>query len=102
MGRCRFNKKGQIEAKREAGLLLKESQFKFDLVLTSYLRRSINTCKICLKELNNDDVIVNSSWRLNERHYGNLQGLNKAETAENMEMNKCKSGGEAIILLPLQ
>ena len=62
--------------------MLKESQFKFDLVLTSYLRRSINTCKICLKELNNDDVIVNSSWRLNERHYGNLQGLNKAETAE--------------------
>ena len=76
-----LTKKGQIEA-REAGLLLKESQFKFDLVLTSYLRRSINTCKICLKELNNDDVIVNSSWRLNERHYGNLQGLNKAETAE--------------------
>ena len=62
--------------------MLKESQFKFDLVLTSYLRRSINTCKICLKELKNDDVIVNSSWRLNERHYGNLQGLNKAETAE--------------------
>ena len=76
-----LTKKGQIEA-REAGLLLKESQFKFDLILTSYLRRSINTCKICLKELNNDDVIVNSSWRLNERHYGNLQGLNKAETAE--------------------
>ena len=76
-----LTKKGQIEA-REAGLLLKESQFKFDLVLTSYLRRSINTCKICLKELKNDDVIVNSSWRLNERHYGNLQGLNKAETAE--------------------
>ena len=72
---------GKDEA-RKAGLLLKESQFKFDLVLTSYLRRSINTCKICLKELNNDDVIVNSSWRLNERHYGNLQGLNKAETAE--------------------
>ena len=72
---------GKDEA-RKAGLLLKESQFKFDLVLTSYLRRSINTCKICLKELNNDDVIVDSSWRLNERHYGNLQGLNKAETAE--------------------
>ena len=76
-----LTKKGQIEA-REAGLLLKESQFKFDLVLTSYLRRSINTCKICLKELNNDDAIVNSNWRLNERHYGNLQGLNKTETAE--------------------
>ena len=76
-----LTKKGQIEA-REAGLLLKESQFKFDLVLTSYLRRSINTCKICLKELNNDDAIVNSYWRLNERHYGNLQGLNKTETAE--------------------
>ncbi len=76
-----LTKKGQIEA-REAGLLLKESQFKFDLVLTSYLRRSINTCKICLKELNNDNVMVSSNWRLNERHYGNLQGLNKTETAK--------------------
>ena len=70
-----LTKKGQIEA-REAGLLLKESQFKFDLVLTSYLRRSINTCKICLKELNNDDAIVNSNWRLNERHYA-LKFLNQ-------------------------
>ena len=76
-----LTKKGQIEA-REAGLLLKENRFKFDLVFTSYLQRSINTSKICLKELKNDNVIVNSFWRLNERHYGNLQGLNKLETAK--------------------
>ena len=76
-----LTKKGRIEA-RMAGLLLKENQFKFDLIFTSYLKRSIETCKICLKELENDHVIVNSSWRLNERHYGNLQGLNKSETAK--------------------
>ena len=76
-----LTKKGRIEA-REAGLLLKENQFRFDLVLTSYLRRSINTTKICLKELKNEDALVSSDWRLNERHYGNLQGLNKSETAK--------------------
>ena len=76
-----LTKKGRIEAK-EAGLLLKKNQFKFDLVLTSFLKRSIDTSKICLKELKNDDSKVISDWRLNERHYGNLQGLNKSEAAE--------------------
>ena len=76
-----LTKKGRIEA-REAGLQAKKNQFKFDLVFTSYLRRSINTTKICLKELKNEDAIVSSDWRLNERHYGNLSGLNKLETAK--------------------
>ena len=76
-----LTKKGRIEALK-AGQLLSKNRFQFDLVLTSYLRRSNDTCKICLKELRNDDVIVNSYWRLNERHYGNLQGLNKSETAK--------------------
>ena len=73
--------KGQIEA-QQAGALLKDNKFKFDLVFTSYLKRSIDTSKICLKELKNDKAIVISNWRLNERHYGNLQGLNKSETAQ--------------------
>ncbi len=72
--------KGQNEA-REAGILLKDNQFKFDVVYTSYLKRSIDTSKICLSALKNDEVKVISEWRLNERHYGNLQGLNKSETA---------------------
>ena len=72
-----LTKKGEIEA-QDAGLLLKKNKFKFDLVYTSYLQRSINTCYICLKALKNDSVIVESNWRLNERHYGNLQGLNKS------------------------
>ena len=76
-----LTKKGRIEA-RDAGLLLKENQFKFDLVLTSYLKRAINTSKLCLKELISDNTIVQSSWRLNERHYGDLQGLNKSKTAK--------------------
>ena len=76
-----LTEKGQIEA-QEAGQLLKQNQFKFDLVFTSYLKRSIDTSKLCLKELKSDDTIAHSTWRLNERHYGNLQGLNKSETAE--------------------
>ena len=73
--------KGRIEAQK-AGQLLRENHFKFDIVFTSYLKRSIYTSKICLKELKYDDTLVESSWRLNERHYGNLQGLNKSETAK--------------------
>ncbi len=76
-----LTKKGQIEA-QEAGALLKANKFNFDLVYTSFLKRSIETCEICLEELKNDKVKTIADWRLNERHYGNLQGLNKSETAE--------------------
>lgn len=64
-----------------AGKLLKEEGFEFDLVYTSVLKRAIRTMQIAMDELDQMWVPVVRDWRLNERHYGGLQGLNKAETA---------------------
>ncbi len=61
---------------------MKESQFKFDLAYTSVLKRANRTINICLNEMEISKTIVQKDWRLNERHYGALQGLNKAETAQ--------------------
>jgi 2,3-bisphosphoglycerate-dependent phosphoglycerate mutase len=72
--------KGRQEA-RTAGRLLKEGGFAFDLVFTSLLKRAIWTSVLALDELDQLWLPVERSWRLNERHYGALQGLNKAETA---------------------
>jgi 2,3-bisphosphoglycerate-dependent phosphoglycerate mutase len=71
---------GEAEA-HEAGRLLREDGFEFDLAFTSVLRRAIRTLWIGLDELDRMWIPVEHSWRLNERHYGALQGLNKAETA---------------------
>jgi len=64
-----------------AGRLLKEGGYEFDVAYTSVLTRAIRTLFIALDELNRLWITVHKSWRLNERHYGALQGLNKAETA---------------------
>lgn len=72
--------KGREEA-RAAGQLLKHEGYAFDLVFTSLLKRAIRTSNIVLDELDQLWLPVQRSWRLNERHYGALQGLNKAETA---------------------
>jgi 2,3-bisphosphoglycerate-dependent phosphoglycerate mutase len=72
--------RGRDEA-REAGRLLKESGYAFDLAYTSMLKRAIRTLWIALDELDAMWLPVIGTWRLNERHYGALQGLNKAETA---------------------
>lgn len=64
-----------------AGRLLREEGFEFDLVYTSVLKRAIRTMWIALDELDQMWVPVIRDWHLNERHYGALQGLNKAETA---------------------
>ena len=71
---------GLAEA-HEAGRLLAEAGYGFDLAFTSVLRRAIRTLWIALDELDLMWIPVVHSWRLNERHYGALQGLNKAETA---------------------
>lgn len=71
-----------IEEATESGRLLREEGFVFDLAYTSVLKRAINTLHIALNELDQLWIPVYKSWRLNERHYGALQGLNKAETAE--------------------
>jgi 2,3-bisphosphoglycerate-dependent phosphoglycerate mutase len=72
--------KGREEA-LSAGRLLKQDGFSFDLAFTSVLIRAIRTCWITLDELGELWIPVQRSWRLNERHYGALQGLNKSETA---------------------
>jgi 2,3-bisphosphoglycerate-dependent phosphoglycerate mutase len=73
--------KGKEEAKN-SGKLLKTNNFKFDHIYTSVLKRAIDTMSICLSEMNLKNVITNFEWRLNERHYGALQGLNKSDTAK--------------------
>jgi 2,3-bisphosphoglycerate-dependent phosphoglycerate mutase len=64
-----------------AGRLMKSLGYRFDVAFTSVLRRAIRTLWIALEELDQMWLPVEKSWRLNERHYGDLQGLNKAETA---------------------
>jgi 2,3-bisphosphoglycerate-dependent phosphoglycerate mutase len=71
---------GEQEA-RDAGRLLVAEKFEFDVAHTSLLRRAIRTLDIVLDEIDSLWIPVHKSWRLNERHYGALQGLNKAETA---------------------
>ncbi len=66
---------------RAAGRTLKENGFSFDIAFTSLLKRAIRTLWIVLEELDLLWIPVEKSWRLNERHYGALQGLNKSETA---------------------
>jgi 2,3-bisphosphoglycerate-dependent phosphoglycerate mutase len=75
-----LTEKGREEAV-EAGRLLKADGYAFDLAFTSVLTRAIRTCWMTLDELGELWIPVQRSWRLNERHYGALQGLNKAETA---------------------
>lgn len=76
-----LNEKGVSEA-TEAGKRLKEKGFKFDVCYTSLLKRAIKTWNIVAEETNQHFIPVHKHWRLNERHYGALQGLNKAETAQ--------------------
>jgi len=75
-----LSEKGRQEA-RDAGAVLQAEGYTFDIAYTSVLKRAIRTLWIVLDEMDLMWVPVHRSWRLNERHYGALQGLNKAETA---------------------
>ena len=70
-----------LKEARTAGEVLKAEGFTFDVAYTSVLKRAIRTLWIVLDQLDRMWIPVHHSWRLNERHYGALQGLNKAETA---------------------
>ena len=70
------------EESRNAGLLLKEHGFVFDMAFTSLLQRAIKTLWIVLEQMDLMWIPEHKEWRLNERHYGALQGLNKAQTAQ--------------------
>lgn len=74
-----LSEKGREEA-TQAGLMLKEQGFQFDVAYTSVLKRAIRTLWIALDQMDLLWIPVERDWRLNERHYGALQGLNKAET----------------------
>ena len=75
-----LSEKGMAEAK-QAGVVLKEAGYDFDICYTSYLKRAIHTLQFALDSMDRAWLPVVKSWKLNERHYGALQGLNKAETA---------------------
>ena len=85
-----LTQKGEEEAKK-AGELLNQEAIEFDVVHTSLLKRANRTMEICIDEMGLTKVSKNFDWRLNERHYGSLQGLNKAETAE-------KHGDEQVLI----
>lgn len=76
-----LSEQGISEAKK-AGKVLKEEGYKFKIAYTSFLTRAIKTLWLALEEMDQMWIPVKKSWRLNEKHYGMLQGLNKAETAE--------------------
>lgn len=75
----------------KAGQLLKKEGFQFEKAYTSYLKRANKTLNTILDQMDLDWIPVEKSWRLNEKHYGMLQGLNKAETAE-------KYGDEQVLI----
>lgn len=80
-----------IEQAKEAGKLLKEKGFHFDMAFTSVLERAEDTLEYILQEMQEENILVKKSWKLNERHYGALQGLDKQETAQ-------KYGAEQVLL----
>ena len=80
-----------IQEAKEAGKILKEKGFRFDLAFTSVLKRAEHTLDLILKEMGEENIEIKRNWRLNERHYGALQGLNKDETKE-------KYGAEQVLL----
>jgi 2,3-bisphosphoglycerate-dependent phosphoglycerate mutase len=85
-----LNEKG-IEEAKAAGRILKQEGYDFDIAYTSVLKRALRTLWLCLEEMDRLWIPVEKNWRLNERHYGALQGLNKAETAE-------KHGEEQVLI----
>ncbi len=84
-----LSEKGVQEA-HESGAVLKKEGYVFDIAYTSVLKRAIRTLDIVLEEMDMKRIPVEKSWRLNERHYGALQGLNKAETAAKYGENQVK------------
>ena len=82
--------KGREEAKN-AGQTLKAEGYDFDVCYTSYLKRAIHTLNIALDEMDRAWLPVVKSWKLNERHYGALQGLNKSETADLLTLSRPSS-----------
>lgn len=92
-----LSEKGHEEAK-QAGILLKQEGFDFDICYTSYLKRAVHTLQHILDEMDRVWLPVVKTWKLNERHYGALQGLNKAETAEKYGEEQVKEWQAGLLL----
>ena len=90
-----LTEQGRREA-AAAGRLMKEEGLQFDVAHTSVLKRAIHTLQGALAELGQDWLPVNKSWRLNERHYGGLQGLDKAERKRNLRQAFALDDGAAL------
>lgn len=84
----------------QASTILKNEGYEFDVCYTSYLKRAIHTLNHILDEMDLCWLPVNKSWKLNERHYGALQGLNKAETAEKYGEEQVKIWRRSFDVLP--
>lgn len=89
---------GRKEA-AQGGRALSEAGFDFDICYTSYLKRAIHTLNLVLESMDREWLPVIKSWRLNERHYGALQGLNKAETAAKYGEEQVRSGAAALMFV---
>lgn len=89
-----------IEEAKAAGKLLKQEGYDFDVCYTSYLKRAIHTLQYILNEMNRDFLPVHKTWKLNERHYGALQGLNKLKTAEKYGEDMVKIWRRSFDVLP--
>ena len=94
-----LSEKGRQEAK-EGGQALREAGYTFDVAYTSVLKRAIRTLWMVLDELDQMWIPVYRTWRLNERHYGALQGLNKAETAAKFGEDQVKIWRRAYAIAP--
>lgn len=89
-----------IEEAKQAGIILKDNNFVFDIAFTSVLKRSKDTLYYVLEKLGNPNITTQYSWKLNERHYGALQGLNKEETREKYGANKVKEWRRSFLVQP--
>ena len=85
-----LNPRGRKEA-REAGRTLRGEGYRFDLAFTSWLQRAEETLAIVLKELGQADLPVQRSWRLNERHYGTMQGMSRDEAKQKYGLEQFKA-----------
>ena len=91
-----LSERGVNEA-RDAGRTLKARGYRFDLAMTSFLQRSIHTLELILEEMGQMSLPVQTDWRLNERHYGALQGLDKRKPQLATVMNRYSSGAVGML-----
>ena len=89
-----------IEEAKEAGKKLYNAGFNFDIVYTSVLKRAIDTANLIIEEMHDNDLIIKRSYKLNERHYGALQGLNKQDTMDKYGEEQVKLWRRGFVMPP--